>query len=166
MKIFLILTVCTIIVLIGNGFSRQYSIKYKFYSSLCSLLEDIKLSISFKKEKIQMLINKYRDNRELKQLILAFDKYIDTGEIDLKNVKEIDFEDTEFLTEVIQNIGKYNATTELIQLDTFLESIKLKKYQAEENMKKYQPMVLKLSFLLSLAVGIVLIWGGIYGNYL
>ena len=157
MKIALIIIICLIVIMIGRGIGHQYTVKYRFYTSLLNLLEDLKLSISFKKEKIQLVLDKHKDSKELKQLVYAYENYLNNGTVDLTNVKEIDAEDVELLMEIIQSLGRYNSSTELMQIDTYIETIKVKEFRAEEDKKKYQPMVNKLSFLLSLAIGIILL---------
>ena len=157
MKIVLILVICLIICLIGITLGNQYVVKAKFYASLLTLLEDIKLNISFKKDNIESILNSHNDNPNLKQFLASFRTYLTSHRLDLNKVSAIDDEDRLDITSIVENLGRYNAETELIQLDSFIGRIRLKANKADSDRKKFAPMMIKLSILLSLAVGVILI---------
>ena len=157
MKIALILIICTIVILIGYGLSKSYLAKTKFLNSLKNLLEDIKLNVTFKKEKLINVLEKSKSKSELKVFLTYFTKYIESGAVSKDELKNIDTDNTDLLYDIITNIGKYNSATELVQIDSYIEQVKLLLTEAEKKSKTFAPMIVKLAILLSLAIGVVLL---------
>lgn len=157
MRVGFILILCSVVVFIGYMISRQYVIRHKFYTSLLEFLEELKLSILFKKEKLIDVIAKFSSRRELKEFISSYRNYINTSTLDLTNVSEISTDDIEVLATLVTSIGRFDANTEAKQIDSFISKITTSEKQAYADRKKYSSMILKLSILLSLALGIILI---------
>ena len=136
MKIIFIILLCSMIILIGFKLSNQYVLKHRFFRSLGDMLQEFKLSISYKKDKIINILDRFNDKKELKQFIKCYKHYLTNGELDFNQVKEVDNEDINYLVNLTTSLGRYDIDTEIKQIDGFIERIKLKEKQVDNDKSK------------------------------
>ncbi|MBR6779148.1 MAG: hypothetical protein IKM43_03295 [Clostridia bacterium] len=157
MKWFLIIVLICVIMLIAMGVSEQYKDKFDFYSNLKSFLNQFKLNLSFKQEKITDFLKNTQGKKYFKQFVLAYEDYLSTDIINLNKIKVLEQSEATELENIIKNIGKHDAKNEIKQLDTFLLEIDNKLAKAQEDKNKLCPMILKLSLLFAIGLAIILI---------
>ena len=158
MKWFLIVVLIFVVMLIAHSISEQYKEKYDFYVNLRNFLNEFKLNLSFKQEKILDFLNKIKPKKQFSNFVSSYKEYLKTDKLNLSEIKILDEEEKGQLETIITNIGRMNATNEINQIETFIALIddKLKKAEADKN--KLCPMILKLSLLFAIALSILLIW--------
>ena len=143
--------------LIATALSSQYKDKYDFYNNLINFLNQFKINISFKQEKIIQFLNNVKAKKQFTLFIDAYKDYLNSGKLDLTKITLLDCDDILELEEIIKSIGKYDIKTELTQLDLFISKMKIKQEKANEDKNKLCPMIIKLSLLFAVGLAIILI---------
>ena len=157
MKWILIIILIVVIMLIAYAVSEQYKEKFDFYNNLKNFLQQFKINVSFRQEKIMDFLKKSKAKKQFNLFILAYQKYIKTNEINLEQIKILDIEEKTQLELIIKNIGKFDASNEIEQVETFLIQVDEKLKIAEQDKNKICPMILKLSLLFAIGLSILLI---------
>lgn len=157
MKWFLIAVLIAVIMIIAYSISEQYKDKFDFYNNLKSFLNQFKINLSFKQDKIINFLNNLKPKKQFKLFINSYKNYLNTDKIDLSEIKILDIEEKTELENIIKNIGKFDAKNEINQIDNFLCNINNKLITAENDKNKVCPMILKLSLLFAIGLAIILI---------
>lgn len=157
MKWFLIIVLICVIMLIAYAVSEQYKDKFDFYNNLKLFLQQFKINVSFRQEKINEFLNDLKPKKQFKIFIDEYKSYLKTNEINLSNLKLLDDEEKEELASFICNLGKFDVKTEINQLENFLAALELKLTKASEDKNKICPMIIKLSLLFAIGLSILLI---------
>lgn len=156
MKWILIGLLIVVVMLIAYSVSEQYKEKYDFYLNLKNFLNQFKLNLAFKQEKIINFLNNINAKKQFNLFIQEYKNYLNNNELNLSQIKILDDDEKQELTEIITNIGCMDAANEIQQLETFLLAVEEKLKTAEEQKQKLCPMILKLSLLFAIAVSIIL----------
>lgn len=157
MKIALIVILIFVIMLIARAVSEQYKDRFDFFNNLKSFLNHLRLNISFKQEKISDFLLKTEAKKQFKTFIENYQSYLKTNELDLSQITVLDETDKTILTDIIKNVGKFDAKNEISQLDNFILIVNEKLAKSKEDKDKLCPMILKLSLLFAIGLGIILI---------
>lgn len=157
LKWVLIFVLIGLIMLIAISFSEQYKDKYDFYYNLKSFLTQFKINVTFKQEKIVDFLLKIKCKKQFNLFIKDYLNYIKTNKLDLSDLKILDVDEINELEEIIKNTGSLNGENEIKQLNSYLVNVEDKLNKAAENKAKLCPMIIKLSFLFSVALAIILI---------
>ncbi|MBE5741343.1 MAG: hypothetical protein E7351_02325 [Clostridiales bacterium] len=157
MKWILIIVLIFVIMLIAHSISEQYKDKYDFYNNLKLFLNQFKINISFRQEKINDFLNKTKAKKQFNLFINSYKNYLKTNELDLSQIKILNDEEKNDLENIIKNIGKYDTENEIKQLDNFLLTVDMKLDSAMQDKNKLCPMILKLSLLFAIGLAILLI---------
>lgn len=157
MKWFLIITLICAIMLIAYSVSEQFKDKFDFYNNLKLFLQQFKINLSFKQDKITEFLNTTKCKKQFKVFVEEYKTYLKTNELNLSNLKLLDEEEKEELANLVYNLGKFDAKTEINQLDNFLSSLEIKLTKAGDDKNKLCPMILKLSLLFAVGLAILLI---------
>ena len=157
MKWILILTLIVVIMLIAFSVSEQYKDKYDFYKNLKLFLNQLKINISFKQDKLEKFLNEAKPKKNFKIFINSYQNYLKTNNFDTSNLILLENDEKTELANIVKNIGKFDKNNEIYQLDSFLLNIDEKLKTAQENKTKLCPLIIKLSFLFALGLAILLI---------
>lgn len=157
MKWVLICVLIVVIMLIAISLSEQYKDKFDFYFNLKQFLNQFKINVAFKQEKLNKFLQKLNCKKNFKIFVLDYQNYLKTGKIDLSNLKILENDEKIELENIVKNIGKFDKHNEINQLEGFILSIEEKLKIAQENKAKMCPMIIKLSLLFALAMSILLI---------
>lgn len=157
MKWVLIVLLIFAIMLIANALSQQYKDKCEFYNNLKNFLNQFKINVSFKKEKIPNFISNTYCKKQFKVFLDAYKDFLNTGNLDLTNLKILEENEKLELSDIVQNLGKYNSENEDKQLNGYLVIIEEKLLRAQEEKSRLCPMIIKLSLLFGIGLAIILI---------
>ena len=157
MKWVLIIILIFVIMLIAYALSEQYKDKFDFYNNLKLFLNQFKINLSFKQEKITEFLDKTECKKQFKIFIEEYKNYLNTGELNLNKIKVLDDADKQELKNIVLNIGKHDTKSEINQLESFLLIIDNKLNQAKEDKNKMCPMIIKLSLLFAVGLAIILV---------
>ena len=157
MKWILIIVLISAIMLIAFSLSEQIKDRYDFYQNLKLFLNQFKINISFRQEKILDFLKKANSKKQFKFFVQEYESYLKTGSMNLEKIKVLDQEDREILLDIMKNIGRYDVRNELGQIDSFLATIDVKLKKALDDKNKLSPMILKLSLLFAIGLAILLI---------
>ena len=157
MKWVLSFVLIAVIMTIAFAFSRQYNDKFDFYNNLKTFLEQFKINLSFRQDKIIDFLNSKKPQKQFKAFIEDYKEYLTTGNLNFNNINLLEEEEKIELQDIINNLGSMDFQNEIDQLNTFQFSIDQKLKQAEQNKQKVSPMIIKLSLLFALAIVIILI---------
>ena len=157
MKIALIVILIFVIMLIAKAVSEQYKDRFDFFNNLKSFLNHLRLNISFKQEKISDFLLKTEAKKQFKTFIENYQCYLKTNQLDLSQITVLDDTDKTILTDIIKNVGKFDAKNEISQLDNFILIVDEKLAKSKEDKDKLCPMILKLSLLFAIGLGIILV---------
>lgn len=157
MKIALIIILIFVIMLIARAFSEQYKDRFDFFYNLKSFLNHLRLNISFKQDKISNFLNKMEAKKQFKLFIQSYQSYLKTDTLSLDEISVLEDSDKVILTDIIKNVGKFDAKNEINQLDNFTLLVDEKLEKAKSDKEKLCPIILKLSLLFAIGLSIVLI---------
>jgi len=123
MKWLLIIILIFVIMLIAYAVSEQYKEKFDFYDNLKKFLNQFKLNLSFRQETILEFLDKTKAKRQFNIFIKEYKNYLKTKQLNLQDIKILDVEEKNELTNIVNSIGRMDATNEIKQLDSFLIEI-------------------------------------------
>ncbi len=156
-KWILIVVLIVVIMLIAYSVSEQIKDKYDFFNNLKQFLNQFKINVAFRQEKINEFLQKNNSKKQFKIFIEEYSKFLKTGELCLQRIKVLEDDDKQILQDIVKNIGKYDAKNEINQMESFLLIIDEKLSVANENKNKLCPMIIKLSLLFAIGLAILLI---------
>ena len=156
-KWILIVVLIAVIMLIAYSVSEQIKDKYDFFNNLKLFLNQFKINVSFRQEKINEFLQKNNSKKQFKLFIEEYSNFLKTGELNLEKIKVLDDDDKDILQDIVKNVGKYDAKNEINQMDSFLATVDVKLVKANEDKNKLCPMIIKLSLLFSIGLAILLI---------
>ena len=156
-KWILIVVLIVVIMLIAYSVSEQIKDKYDFFNNLKLFLNQFKINVSFRQEKINEFLQKNNSKKQFKLFIEEYSNFLKTGELDLEKIKVLDDDDKDILQDIVKNVGKYDAKNEINQMDSFLATVDVKLVKANEDKNKLCPMIIKLSLLFAIGLAILLI---------
>lgn len=157
MKIALICLLICIIMVIAVSVSQQISDKLDFYCNLKLFLEQFKINVNFKQEKIKDFLLNTKPKKHFKVFINSYLNYLEKNQIKLEENTILDSNEVKELENIILNLGKFDVNNEISQLNSFLININEKIKICEEEKKKFCPLIIKLSLLFSIALAILLV---------
>jgi len=157
MKWLLICILIGVIMIIAHSVSEQYKEKFDFYQNLKKFLNQFKLNLNFKQEKIINFLEKINSKKQFNIFIKEYKNYLKTNEFNLNEIKILTLEEKNQLENIIKNIGKIYIQNEINQLENFILEIDEKLNQAQNDKNKLCPMILKLSLLFAVGLAIILI---------
>lgn len=153
-KFVLILTLIALIMLIARAIANNYKERHKIYCEIVDFVQNYKLNIGFKKQKIKLLTQKFTD----KSTVLGcYNNYIDTGKFDLSNVRLLDDNEKAQIKDYFVQFGNGDFETEKKLIDIVENYFKQKIDETKQVKDKWCPMIIKLSFLFSLGVAILFV---------
>lgn len=157
MKWLLIIILIFVIMLIARSVSEQFKEKFDFYYNLKLLLNQFKINLSFKQEKIINFLEKIESKKQFNIFINSYKNYLFTNKLDLSEIKILNYEEKKELEMIVKSIGVLDIKTELSQLETFTLQIEERVKKAENDKNKLCPLILKLSLLFAIGLAIILI---------
>ena len=157
MKWVLIVILIVVIMLIAYSVSEQYKEKFDFYFNLKNFLNQFKLNLNFKQEKINNFIEKVKSKKQFNIFLDEYKNYLKTNKFNLDKIKILTQQEKNQLEEIIKNIGQMDLENEKNQLDTFIFEINKNLEQAQTDKNKLCPMIIKLSLLFAIGLAIILI---------
>ena len=157
MKWILIMVLISVIMLIAYAVSEQYKEKFDFYDNLKNFFNQFKMNLNFRQDKILNFLNQINSKKQFKLFISSYKQYLKTNELDLSNIKILNEDEINQLSDMVKNIGKFDSTNEIKQIETFMLDIDDKVKKAEKDKEKLCPMIIKLSLLFAVALAILLI---------
>lgn len=156
-KWILIIILVVAIMMIAYSVSEQIKDKYDFFNNLKQFLNEFKINLAFRQEKIDEFLKKNNSKKQFKIFIEEYSNFLKTGELCLEKIKVLEDEDKQMLQDIVKNIGKYDAKNEINQMESFLLIVDEKLAKANEDKNKLCPMIIKLSLLFAMGLAILLI---------
>ena len=156
-KWILIIILIVVIMLIAYSVSEQIKDKYDFFNNLKQFLNQFKINVAFRQEKINEFLQKSNSKKQFKVFVDEYSNFLKTGELCLEKIKVLEEDDKQILQDIVKNIGKYDAKNEISQMESFLLTVDEKLAKANEDKNKLCPMIIKLSLLFAIGLAILLI---------
>lgn len=156
-KWILICILISAIMLIAYAYSQQYKDKFDFYSNLKLFLDQFKINVAFKKEKIDKFLITIKPKKHFKTFIEIYQTFLQTNKLNFEEIKILDEEEKMQLADIIKNLGRLDAINEKNQIENYLCEVNQKLEIAKDEKNKLSPMILKLSLLFALGLAVILI---------
>ena len=158
MKLFLIVVLVVIIMLIAKGVANQYRERHSFFIQIINFLNTYELNIGFKKEKIKDLVEKIETKAQARLLFDEYKKFlVEEKVLGFKDIKIITDDERVFLVDMFTSLGTNDYSNEMSQLKVFKIYIQDKINKSEKESNRNYPLIIKLSFLFSIGLALVLI---------
>lgn len=143
--------------IIAYAVSEQYKEKFDFYDNLKKFLNQFKLNISFRQEKISEFLEKTKAKKQFNMFLQRYRTYLKTNSFSLQEIKILDEEEKQQLETIVKSMGRMDVKNEINQLESFLIEVDEKLKKAESDKIKLCPMIIKLSLLFAIGLAIILI---------
>ncbi len=140
--------------MIARAVAKNYKERHKIYCDIWDFVQNYKLNVGFKKEKIKLLTQKYTDKTTV---LGCYNEYISSGKFDLNDVKLLDADEKEQIKDYFVQLGNGDFETEKKLIEIVEEYFKQKIDETKRIKDKWCPMIIKLSFLFSLGVAILFV---------
>ena len=157
MKWILIIVLIVVIMIIARAVSEQYREKFDFYNNLKTFFNQFKMNLSFKQDKILDFLEQTKAKKQFSLFVMAYKEYLKTNQINLDEIKILNYEEKTQLENMVKNIGRFDQTNESLQIETFLIDVDEKLKKAEQDKNKLCPMILKLSLLFAIGLAILVL---------
>ena len=157
MKWILIIILIIVIMIIAYYLSEQYKDKFDFYNNLKIFLNQFKINLAFKQEKIINFLNNLKHKKQINIFIKEYKNYLTNNKLNLDEIKILDYDEKVELENIVKSIGNHDAKNEIEQIENFLCFISAKLEKAENDKNKLCPMIIKLSLLFAIGLAILLI---------
>lgn len=157
MKYLLMIAFVIVVMVIAQGVCRQYRERCAVFEGINDFFTQMRLNLSFQKQKIKEILEKASIKRNCKEIYTAYLRYLNNGQsIDLSQIKVLEIDEQEQITNMLNSLGKSNTESELKQLEVFKVYLGDKIDACKREKDKYCPLITKLSFLF--AVGLVILF--------
>ena len=143
--------------LIAYAVSNQYRDRLDFYNNLSQFLKKFQLNISFRQDKVEQFLNETKPRKHFKQFVLSYKTYLQNGKLDLNQISVLTDEEKNELTNIIKNLGRFDANNEIKQTEQFILEVDNKRAKAEQDKNKLCPLIIKLSLLFAIGLSIILV---------
>lgn len=150
MKFYLIIVVFAIFVLLGVFIYFRYYFRHQLYKDLCYICKHLKNNITFKKDKLDVLLNDAYSNISTSSRNLLTNIKGNTSLIYKKD-------DVVVTQKFISSLGKGNVDYEMNNLNYYENNFEESRKVAKENLNKNGTMYIKLMIGIGLAVCIMLL---------
>ncbi|MBQ7797716.1 MAG: hypothetical protein IJ371_01180 [Clostridia bacterium] len=158
MKYILMLCLIGVIMIVAQGVCRQYRERYALFEALGEFFRQMRLNLSFQKQKIKEILNQATIKKTNKDIYMAYLGYLEKGTpLDLSFVRILDDIEGEQITNMLRSLGKNDTGGELKQLDAYDIYLKDKIDATRREKDKYCPLITKLSFLFAIGLAILFI---------
>ena len=158
MKYILMLCLIAVIMAIAQGVCKQYRERYALFEALGEFFRQMRLNLSFQKQKIKQILNQATLKKVNKDIYSSYLNYLDNGtHIDISFVRILEDNEQEQLTKMLVSLGKNDTSGELKQLDAYDLYLKDKIEATRREKDKYCPLITKLSFLFAIGLAILFI---------
>ena len=155
MRTIFLATIPIVTALMGYLFSARFAAEKKFWESFVFTHKRIKNEVSFLQKSLPEILN-FNDNDEKDLFLITIKNYIENGKLP-PQIKFLNKEQTDFLTEYIKNLGTTDKKSQLDFLGSMEEKLYSFEKDSDEKYKKYRPLFVKLGFLSGLIIFILLI---------
>ena len=156
MKIFLLILIVMLIMIIANGVAKQYKERHNLYANILNFLNNYELNISFKKEKILDVVQRFECNNESKKIIGIYENYLtQKTDINFESITILQEDERKFLENIFKNLGTGDVDSEKLQLNEIKSQLKAKVEETAKIRDKFCPLIIKLSLLFAIALVIL-----------
>jgi len=158
MKYVLMLALIGLIMVVAQGVCRQYRERYILFEALGEFFRQMRLNLSFQKQKIKEILNQTTLKRSNKEIYSTYLNYLEDGKtLNLNNITLLDITEQEQITSMLLSLGKNDTAGELKQLEAYDIYLKEKIQNSKNEKEKYCPIITKLSFLFAVGLAILFI---------
>ena len=158
MKYVLMLALIGVIMMIAQGVCKQYRERYILFEALGEFFRQMRLNLSFQKQKIKEILNQATLKRSNKEIYTTYLDYLENGNgLNLNNITLLGITEQEQITRMLISLGKNDTAGELKQLEAYDIYLKEKIENSRKEKEKYCPIITKLSFLFALGLAILFI---------
>ena len=165
MKILFICLIITCCTYIGYGFSSYYRKRLRFFKDTSNFASKMIVEITFSRNNLREIITNCLSNygNDFKNLLNNFLVYLNDNstlfseEILFKNIKNLSIEDKQTLFLFFKSLGRYDAESQIKELENYKMKFNDLKTNAEADNKKYGGLYIKLGLMIGLLIAILLI---------
>ena len=120
MKYVLMLALIGVIMMIAQGVCKQYRERYILFEALGEFFRQMRLNLSFQKQKIKEILNQATLKRSNKEIYTTYLDYLENGNgLNLNNITLLDITEQEQITRMLISLGKNDTAGELKQLEAY-----------------------------------------------
>lgn len=158
MKYILMLGLIGVIMLVAQGVCKQYRERYALFEALGDFFRQMRLNLGFQKQKIKEILNQTTLKRANKDIYISYLNYLEKGMvINLGDIRILEDNEQEKLTNMLQSLGKNDTFSEIKQLEAYEVYLKDKIETTKGEKNKYCPLITKLSLLFAIGLAILFI---------
>lgn len=158
MKYILMIGLIGVIMLVAQGVCRQYRERYVLFEALGEFFRQMRLNLSFQKQKIKEILNQTTLKRNNQEIYTTYLNYLEKGTpIDISFIRILDDNEQQQISNMLLSLGKNDVSGELKQLEAYQVYLSDKIESTRREKDKYCPLITKLSFLFAIGLAILFI---------
>lgn len=165
MKIFFLCLIITCCTYLGYGFSSYYRRRLRLFKDVLNFASKMIVDINFSRSNLKEIIQNSLSNygSDFKTILNNFLSYLGDNsnllseEILLSGIKNLSVEDKQTLFLFFKGLGRYDAESQIKELENYKKKFDDLKLVAEAENKKYGGLYIKLGLMLGLLIAILLI---------
>ncbi len=159
--VFVVLVILSVSAICGKLFSQNFSKRENFFTEFESFCVFLKTEICFSQTKVGLIFEKYERTHHVKNSKIFNElKLISENKTSENNLNEIYFlkrNEKEKLIEFAKTIGKTDEKNQVLNIEHFLEIVKIWKTESVEKRKQNQPLCYKLCLAFGALVCILIL---------
>lgn len=146
--------------MVGLKFNKDSAERVRYYENLLLLINNIISTVQFRQESLKSVLLQFTENNKstLNTTIQEFLKHLDDNAVEFKPSKlKLKPDEMAQISDFFCSLGHSDSETQLFELNAYKNRFEEKKAFYAEKHKKFGGLFLKLSFMLGLALGILII---------
>lgn len=159
--VFIVLVILSVSAFCGKLFSQNYSKRETFFTELENFCLFLKTEICFSQTKVGAIYEKFERTYKIKNsAIFNAMKMVSenkTDEKELNNCYFLKTSEKEKMIEFATEIGRTDEKNQVLNIEHFLESVKIWKSESIEKKKQNQPLCYKLCLAFGALVCILIL---------
>jgi stage III sporulation protein AB len=162
MKFLMILILVIACTYVGFGFSKQYILRYEFFTQLQLFFKKFNLQINFSREKLKPIISEHvTTSKELELILSNFLTALDENDLTNKKLfnkcKLLNEDEKNLLFSFFKSLGHFDLTGQTDHINNYIKNFEFILQSVKEDKEKYGTLFTKLGLIIGVVISLILL---------